>query len=286
MHNSFDAHSKLKRFTNFEEAAENILRIMAEFIDINTLFIARNDEKTNEIVRVVNREQNLLKEGSSSPFEETLCKLSVDHGRDILVIPDLTESELSSSLEVVKDLGGGSFVGIPIFYEDGENYGTICGLDTKNVEFSEKHIELFRTMAALITHVIELDRANQQIENLSAPFVPIVKGVAVLPIIGFINEKRIEDITLSALTKSQDMALEYLIIDLSGIVQINSLVSASLLKIVNLLQLIGVTPIMTGIRPDMAIKALEGYGDLQNIMIEANLERALQKIGFVLEKKS
>lgn len=286
MQSSFNANSKLTSFKNFEEAAESILRIMAEFIDINTLFIARNDKEINEIVKVTNREQKLLEEGSTSPFEETFCKLSVNNGQDILIIPDINESELSSSMEVTKKLGGGSFVGIPIYYEDGENYGTICGLDTKKVDFSEKHIELFRTMASLITHVIELDRANQQIENLSAPFVPIVNGVAVLPIIGFINEKRIEDITLSALTKSQDMSLEYLIIDLSGIVQINSLVSSSLLKIVNLLQLIGVTPILTGIRPDMAIKALEGYHDLQNIMIEANLERALQKIGFVLEKRS
>lgn len=281
MENSFD----LTKFKNFEEAAENILRVMGEFIDINTLFIARNDTQMNEVVKVMNKKDVLLEEGSSRPFDETFCKLSVDHGGDILVIPDINENELTASLNVTKDMGSGSFIGIPIYYEDGENYGTICGMDTRSVEFTDKHLELFKSMASLVTYVIELDRANKQIENLSAPFVPIVKGVAVLPIIGIINEKRTEDITYAALTKSQEMNLEYLIIDLSGIMQINSVVSASLLKIVNLLQVVGVTPVLTGIRPELALKAIEGYHDLQSIMIEANLERALNKIGFVFEKK-
>ncbi|WML48007.1 GAF domain-containing protein [Neobacillus sp. PS3-34] len=278
--------NSLKTFKNFDDAAESILQMMSKIIDINTLFIAKNDKSTNQIVKVWNHGKKLLEEGDALPFEETFCKLSVDHGREILIIPDINKSDLTVSLNVTKGLGSGCFIGIPIYYGDGENYGTICGLDTKSFEFTEKHIELFETMSSLLTYVLELDNANKEIQSLSAPFVPITKGVAILPIIGIINELRAENIIFLALTKSQELSLEYLVIDLSGILKINNLVSASLLKIVNLLELIGVTPILTGLHPDLAIKAIQTNVNLQKVSIEANLERALNKIGFILEKRN
>lgn len=272
-------------FDNFDEAAQGVLNIISEFVKINTLFIAKNDNVQNQIIKVVNQKEKLLQEGEKLPFNETLCKLSVDHGREILIIPDLANSELSQSLDVAKNLAGGSFIGIPIYFENGENYGTICGLDSKSFPFTEEHVRLFETMASLLTFVLELDNANKQIQNLSAPFVPITSGVAVLPIIGFINEDRSEKIIQLSLQKSQELNLDYLVIDLSGISQIDHVVSNSLLKIANLLKLIGVEPILTGFHPDLALKALSLQMELKDIIIEANLERALNKIGLNLEKR-
>ncbi|MFP7494923.1 GAF domain-containing protein [Terribacillus saccharophilus] len=280
-----DMKKSVSFFNNFDDAAQGVLDIISEFVKINTLFIAKNDKVQNEIIKVINQDQVLLQEGEKLPFNETLCKLSVDHGRDILIIPDLEKSELSQSLDVAKDLGEGCFIGIPIYYENGENYGTICGLDSKSFSFTEEHVRLFETMASLLTFVLELDNANKQIQNLSAPFVPITSGVAVLPVIGFINEDRAEKIIQLSLQKSQELNLDYLVIDLSGISQINHVVSSSLLKIASLLKLIGVTPILTGFHPDLALKALSLQMQLKDIVIEANLERALHKIGFSLEKR-
>ncbi|WP_174731258.1 STAS domain-containing protein [Mesobacillus harenae] len=272
-------------FKNFDEAADSILKMMSKLLDINTLFIAKNDNVSNEVIKVLNKNETLLQAGETMPFEETFCKLSVDYGKKVLIIPDITKSELTKSLKVTDELGSGSFVGLPVFYEDGSNYGTICALDTKPFNFTEENIKLFETMSSLLSYVLELDEANKQIENLSAPLVPITKGVAILPIIGNVNELRVDSIIEQALVKSQDLSLEFLIIDLSGIAQINHVVSSSLLKIVNLLSLIGVTPILTGIRPDMALKAMETNIDLEKVNIQANLESALKNIGFSLRKE-
>ncbi|MEH7883649.1 hypothetical protein V7654_04910 [Bacillus sp. JJ1609] len=75
---------------NFDEAAETILKFISTVIPINTLFIAKNDRCINEIEKVLNREDILLNEGEQLPFQETYCKLSVDHGNKILLIPDLS----------------------------------------------------------------------------------------------------------------------------------------------------------------------------------------------------
>ncbi len=271
-------------YKNFDEAADNILKMMSGQLDINTLFIAKNDRCNNKIMKVLNKNDVLLEEGGTLPFEQTFCKLSVDHGCKTLMIPDITLSDLTRDMVVTKNLGGGSFIGIPIYYEDGENYGTLCGLDNRPHNFQEDVIELFETMSSLLTYVLELDDAYQQIRSLSVPLIPITKGVAVLTIIGNVNEQRADTIISLALEKSQDLALDYLIIDLSGIEKINEVVSYSLLKIVNLLQLIGVTPILTGITPDVAIKAIGIGFETDDILIQSNLEQALKKIGFTLHK--
>lgn len=277
-------NNTMKTYRNFDDAAESILQLMSKFIEINTLFIAKNDSHKNQIVKAYNQDYTLLEEGSELPFKETFCKLSVDKGRDILIVSDLANSELTKNLNVTKDLGGGCFIGIPIYYENGENYGTICGLDTKPFPFTEKHVELFETMASLLSYVLELDNANKEIINLSAPIVPITKGVAILPIIGGINEYRAEKIIHTALTSSTDLSLQYLIIDLSGILQMNDNVSFHLLNLVKLLKLIGVTPALTGIRPDLAMKAVQLNLDLEDVMIGTNLEEVLRRIGFTLNR--
>ncbi|WP_041090025.1 GAF domain-containing protein [Jeotgalibacillus soli] len=270
----------LKSYRDFNDAAENVLKLMSQFIHINTLFIAKNDLQTNTIVKVYNQDQVLLKEGSQLPFKETFCRLSVDQGREILVIPDITEYELTSGMKVTENLGGGSFIGIPIYYENGKNYGTICGLDNKPFEFTEKHIELFTTISSLLTFVLELEQANNQIQNLSAPIVPITKGIAILPIIGDITQERYEIITKMALMSSERMDLSYLVIDLSGILRINDRIGSFIENIVNMLQLIGTTPVLTGIRPDLAMKVTEmSVKSFNDLIIESTLERALKRIG-------
>jgi len=276
---------KGKAFQNFDEVAESILQMMSNIVDINTLFIAKNDKETNRIVKAINSNEALVNEGEELPFIDTYCKLSVDHGREILVIEDITQNQQTQALQVTDQLGSGSFIGIPIYYENGENYGTICGLDTKNIPFSNKHLEIFQTMASLLTYVLELDRANQQIRTLSAPMVPITKGVAILPIIGEVSAKRAESIIQIALARSQEYGLDYLIVDLSGVTQINATVSGALLKLANILEIIGVKPILTGFQPQMAMNAIQVHADLKDIAIESNLERALHRIGFILERE-
>lgn len=112
----------------------------------------------------MNVKNPLVNEGEELPFNDTFCKLSVEHGPEILVIEDIMQHQQSQLLQVAENLGSGTFIG-PIYYENGENYGTICGLDTKNKKLSNQHLKLFVTMASILTYVLELDKANRHIHT-------------------------------------------------------------------------------------------------------------------------
>jgi rsbT co-antagonist protein RsbR len=206
----------------------------------------------------------------------------VDHGNQILTIEDLKESDLTKDLNVTHNLGGGSFIGIPLYYSSGENYGTICGLDAQPFEFTEEHRNIFWTMASLLSYVLDLDRVNKEVEELSAPMVSLTDGLAVLPIIGDINEKRAQTITQATLYNCTRLSLNYLIVDLSGMHRINKVVSRHLLDIVKMLRLIGVVPILTGIQPAHASQMTENNLVLNDVLVKNSLEAALSHIGFSL----
>ncbi|MBT2661451.1 STAS domain-containing protein [Bacillus sp. ISL-45] len=258
---------------------------MNRILPINTLFIAKNDKQFNTIEKVINMGEKLVKEGETLPFNDTFCKLSVDYGNEILVINDLNTNELTKGMNVTNQLGGGTFIGIPINYSTGENYGTICGLDTRHFDFMEEHLDLFSTMASLLSYVLDLDRVNREVESLSAPIVSLTEGVAVLPLIGNITTKRAEAIILAALQNSERLSLKYLITDLSGIIRVDEEVIHHLMNMVNMLKLIGVTPILTGLQPKHAQKMVKSIHVLGEITIKSSLEAALSYIGFWLVAK-
>ena len=188
-------------------------------------------------------------------------------------------------MDVTKNLGGGSLIGAAIFYRNGDNYGTLCGLDIKPFHYTQDHVDLFKAMAQLLGNVLELERANTEVESLSVPIVPISDEVAILPIIGEVNEIRTERIMETALSESAKSNLDYLIFDLSGLVNIHSHSATNLLKIGLSLKLIGVQMIVTGIRPNLALKAIQSESDFDQIVVKSNLKQALKWIGYKLIKE-
>ncbi len=187
-------------------------------------------------------------------------------------------------MTVTKSLGGGSLIGMPIYYSNGENFGTLCGMDLRPHHFTEDHIELFEAMANLLGKVLDLERADSKIQTLAVPFVPISDEVAILPIIGDVDEERTNQIMEISLEESVHHTLEYLILDLSGLISIDSNSTINLLKIGKSLRLLGVKTILTGIRPDIAMMAVRGNSDFEQLMVKADLNQALESIGYTLVK--
>lgn len=274
----------LKKLNNFDEAADTILKMISKLADVNTVFIAKNDRSTNEIVKVRNEDAELLHTGEQTPFDQTFCSLSVNHGDRVLLIEDINKNDTTKDMDVTKNLGGGSFIGIPINYENGDNYGTICGLDTASIDFSEDHVELFETASSLLSYVLELDAAHTEITNLSVPLVPITEGVGILPIIGTLNEDRLRGLSEVVLSRSQELMFDYIVIDLSGVDTVDEITIQSLSQLTDMLNLLGITPLITGIRPEVAIQTTNMPSLFRDIKTTLNLESALQYIGFRLEK--
>lgn len=273
-----------RQFENFDEAANQVLKMLSGRMNINTLFIAKNDGETNTITKAFNRDEELVKEGSESPLNQTFCNLSIQHGRELLKIDDISKDENAQSLEISSNYAGGSFMGIPIYYENGKVYGTICGLDKHPYDFTAEDQEMFEMMSSLLTYILELETAKKEIQKLSSPLVPLTDGISILPIIGHISLTRVNQMIEDVVSKAGE-GLDFLIIDFSGITEIDPQIEQPLLNLVKTLKIMGVAPVITGITPSIALNVPHFAHSLKGERMEATLKIAIEQMGFVLTKK-
>lgn len=273
-----------RKFKNFNEAANQVLTMLSGRMKINTLFIAENDGETNRIMKAFNRDEELVTEGSEAPLVQTFCGLTIQHGDDALIVEDISTDENAASLEIASDYDNGSFMGIPIYYENGDIYGTICGLDKEPYTFTEEDQEMFSMLSSLLTYILELETAKKEIQKLSSPLVPLTNEISILPIIGHITLARAKQMIEDVVNKA-GQGIDFLIVDFSGITQIDSRIEQPLLDLIKTLKIMGVTPIITGISPAIALNVPHFAHSLKGERMEATLKIAIEQMGFVLTKK-
>ncbi|MGB7998574.1 MAG: STAS domain-containing protein [Anaerobacillus sp.] len=122
-----------------------------------------------------------------------------------------------------------------------------------------------------------LSHAQEVFLELSVPVVPILDGVAVLPIIGDIDTHRASLLMETALRESTQKSLTHLFIDLSGVTIVDTMVANNIFNIISSLDLLGVKGILSGIRPEVAQTMIHLGIDFSSIQTHSTLKQALAK---------
>jgi PAS domain S-box-containing protein len=120
---------------------------------------------------------------------------------------------------------------------------------------------------------------KQEASLLSTPFVPITEKICILPLVGNIDAQRWEEIYQRISAHVYDHDEEIFIMDLQGIQDLNDDVHNGILKLQQLLQVMGAKLIVTGIEPSTA-KAGVNLADFRKnkISFYASVQQALEGI--------
>ncbi|MDP1419139.1 sensor domain-containing diguanylate cyclase [Peribacillus simplex] len=144
-------------YKNFDSIATEVLSLLAQTIEVNTFFVSILNPIQSFMIKSFNRHAKLICEGDILPYKAVYCKLVVENGLEPLVIPNLREHELTCSHPATKFIGNGCFMGVPLMNK-GEIIGTLCAFDIKPHVFKEYDLILIKSMAALISHTIILEK--------------------------------------------------------------------------------------------------------------------------------
>jgi rsbT co-antagonist protein RsbR len=117
-----------------------------------------------------------------------------------------------------------------------------------------------------------------EVDILSTPVVPVQENIAVLPLVGKMDHDRARLILERAIPLVANQKIQSLIIDFSGIVTIDATIAKHIIDIHNVLRLLGVDSIATGMRPELAQAAVEGGVDFSNINTFATVKQAIDSI--------
>jgi rsbT co-antagonist protein RsbR len=120
-----------------------------------------------------------------------------------------------------------------------------------------------------------MDLAQKSIQELSVPVISLTDHVAILPLIGEIDTYRSVILKDQSLKRCAELSVSYLIIDMSGVLMVDTMVANELFQVIDALKLIGVKTVMTGVRPDVAQAVVQIGIHFDDLVIKKNLKSAI-----------
>ncbi|NME99739.1 STAS domain-containing protein [Aneurinibacillus aneurinilyticus] len=88
--------------------------------------------------------------------------------------------------------------------------------------------------------------------ELSAPLIPLFENITVMPIVGAIDTERAQLITQNLLYGAIKYESKVVLIDITGVAEVNTMVAQHIIKAAEAIHLIGAECIVVGIRPEIA----------------------------------
>jgi rsbT co-antagonist protein RsbR len=119
-------------------------------------------------------------------------------------------------------------------------------------------------------------RQQQEMLELSTPVVKLWDGILALPLIGTLDSARTQTMMESLLSKIVETGCEIAIIDITGVLTVDTLVAQHLLKTVAATRLMGADCIISGIRPQIAQTIVHLGVDLSAVITKATMAEAFQ----------
>jgi rsbT co-antagonist protein RsbR len=128
-------------------------------------------------------------------------------------------------------------------------------------------------------------RQQEEILEISTPVTRLWDGVLALPLIGTLDSNRTKGIMESLLHEISTTGYKIAILDISGVLTVDTLVTQHLLKTVAAARLMGAECIISGIRPQTAQTMVHLGVDLSGVKTKSTLADAL-RLAFSLMKLS
>jgi EAL domain-containing protein (putative c-di-GMP-specific phosphodiesterase class I) len=126
-----------------------LLREVRHALDLPVAFVSRFADGRRVIETVDSTCPVPFRAGDSHPSQETYCQAIVD-GRLPQAIPDTAAHPLTAGLAVTKELGIGSYIGVPILMSDASVYGTLCAYAEDARPVDERDTALLHLVARTI----------------------------------------------------------------------------------------------------------------------------------------
>ncbi|HLR81175.1 MAG TPA: RsbT co-antagonist protein RsbRA [Bacillota bacterium] len=124
-------------------------------------------------------------------------------------------------------------------------------------------------------HTVSLQKVALQ--ELSAPLIPVIDGITIMPLIGTIDTERATQIMENLLEGAIQHNSSVVLIDITGVPVVDTMVAHHIIQAVEAVHLIGATCILVGIRPEIAQTIVNLGIDLEKFHTTSSLKKGFMK---------
>ncbi len=131
-----------------------------------------------------------------------------------------------------------------------------------------------RQQAEMLLRTSE-ERYRGMLAELSTPLIPITNDVLVMPLVGGLDARRIEQMQQTLLHNLANRHARWVIVDMTGVPLIDTEVAGALMRSAQAVRLLGAQVILTGIRATLAQTLTALNIDLGSIVIQSSLQEGI-----------
>ncbi|MDC0667131.1 STAS domain-containing protein [Nannocystis radixulma] len=175
-------------------------------------------------------------------------------GMDILH-PDGKRVTIEVAAAPIRDVDGNMFAAVATFSDVTERNR----IDAERTAYRD---ELIETQARALA-------------ERSTPLVPLGDGVVAMPIVGSIDRERAHQVVETLLAGCAARQARVAILDVTGVPHADTAIASALLKAAAAVRLLGVEPILTGIRPEVARALVALDVDLKGLVTLSTLQEGI-----------
>ncbi len=155
---------------------QSIVDTMAEIIGVPSALIMKVDAPFIEVFRSSETSNNPYEIGERERLAGLYCKKVVRTRSKLLVPNALKDKEWKKNPDI--ELGMISYLGFPLLWPDGEVFGTICVVDSKENEFGQSYEKLIVKFKELIeAHLALLYKSVSDRTNLEDILDDLTEGI-------------------------------------------------------------------------------------------------------------
>ncbi|MCK0472823.1 sensor domain-containing diguanylate cyclase [Halalkalibacter sp. APA_J-10(15)] len=143
------------------KTANDLLELVNSLIEGKMYFLSRMTDETFSILKILDKGMgSQIEDGFTINISESYCQQIFLGNQEPLLINDAHRHPFTCQLPLTSELNIQSYVGVPIFYRNGEMYGTLCALDNQQDHFSDADLKLLEKCSNLFSYVIELEKKS------------------------------------------------------------------------------------------------------------------------------
>jgi anti-anti-sigma regulatory factor/HAMP domain-containing protein len=149
-------------------------------------------------------------------------------------------------------------------------------LEQRNQELADERAALDQALADLQQSSAERTALLENtVEQLSAPILPVQRGVLVMPIIGAMGTQRAQRVTEALLEGVEEHQAHLVILDVTAVYTIDTQVAQAFVQAAQAVRLLGAQVMLTGIQPQTAQTLVQLGVDLGGIRTYSSLQAGI-----------
>lgn len=157
------------------------------------------------------------------------------------------------------------------------------------LQVRERTRDLENALADVQQSMVEQERVLAALRRQAIPVVPLLHQVIALPVIGFLDAERAEQLLTDLLDGVQQFDARIVLLDITGVPVIDEAAAQGVVEIIAGARLVGAECVLVGVRPDIASKLIDLDLDLASLTsrvdMEAGIRYALQRLGRTLRSE-